>query len=228
MPTPNTPPPDPEDDLAPHFPSDELRQAYYLALGKFVDAFGRAETSLAYMLARFSARAFREDTTQGRLLAQALVGPRRTSDLTDILKEVMRMAGSDEKYQKEAEVALNHLGEIRHLRDKIVHNSATLEFFDGAWSAMSSNRFQVRKSAQTEEVYFTIDDLDNMTDDLGSLIMRVRNALFTTLRAEVEKTKAWTDAQKPWRYKPSGLKRRGPKHQPTKRKSSNPRQSSQK
>jgi hypothetical protein len=216
MPTPSILPPDPEDELAAYWITDELQDAYYLALGRFIDAYGRTESTLAHYLTRFAAREFGDDSERGRALARSLLGALRTEGLKDTMTKAAATAGIEQRFQEELSGALAHLGEIRFLRDRIVHAGALPEFHDGKWTVRTTNHNQVRVEAQIVEIHFTIEDLDAATTDLESIAIRIRHALFTTLRKIGEATRAYRRAHEPWQYRPSGLKKRSPNATPRK------------
>jgi hypothetical protein len=210
MPTPNTPPPDLNNALGAYWVSDELQDAYFLALGRFIDSYGRTESVLALYLSRFVARAFGDDSNEGLTLTRVLLGSQRTKELSDTLKRLLRVTGAAEERQETLAKALSHLGEIQMLRDRIVHQSASPEFHEGKWAVRNSNHNQIRENSQLEELYFTIEDMDDMSADLWLLQVKVRMALFPELVITPEPNTLMKYAQQPWRYKPSRLKRRRP------------------
>ncbi|MDP9415511.1 MAG: hypothetical protein M3Q08_15815 [Pseudomonadota bacterium] len=202
MPTPDLPPPDPDNELAPYWESDELRIAYQLALGQFVDAYGRTENALSHYLSRFVAGCFGSHTEQGLALAKAIIGSQRIGQLSETMKRTMRVAKHDAGYQDELAKTLDHLGAIHSIRDRIVHQGAMPEFYEGKWRVRNTNVSQIREAHQEEEIFFTIEDLESMTADLALVQLKIRIALFRRHPGDLAMLQA---LQQPWRYKPSEL-----------------------
>lgn len=213
MPTPKIPPPDLTDELAAFRASDEFYDAYFLALGKFIDAYGQCESILSYYLARYVAgMRFDEQVGEQLMLTRALLGSQRTKELSETIKRVLRLKRVPAAHQACAAAALAHLGHIQYLRDRIVHQSAKPEFHDGRWAVRNTNQNQVREASQIEEIYFTIEDLDDMSEDLWYVIAIVRSAMFPDVITMAGRSGDLIDQNEfpPFLYKPSRLKRRRP------------------
>ena len=161
----------------------------------------------------------------GMALTRALLGSKRTSELSELLKRVFRVAGATETDQAQLAEVLGQFGVIHNLRDKIVHQGAWPEFHEGKWAIRNSNHNQIKEQSQLVETYFTIEDLDDMAADLDLIQDKVRRLLFTAIFTHGfhgNRSSQWVQ-QEPWRYTPSRLKLRRPVSAP-KPKARSPRQ----
>lgn len=203
MPTPKTPAPNLEEGF--YFVPDELRDAYHLSLGRFIDAFGRTETGLAVALDRFVTNWLGDGGNQAHAISRAILGSQRTKEMSETIKRILRVTNADKEDQVLAADALRQLAEIQHVRDRIAHQSAGMEFFNGAWHVRNSNHNQVKEESQIEQLRLTIEDMDNMTEDLWQIQGTIRFILLPSLRSM--DNKGSTDALPTWHHKPSALKR---------------------
>jgi hypothetical protein len=203
MPTPNIPPPDPDNELGFYWVSDELRDAYWLALGQFFDTLGSVESTLSTYITRFVARKFGKDDAEGIALARALLGRQRSQEISDTVKRLLRVTNADEQTHIIANGAFQQFGLIVGIRNRIVHQGASPEYHEGKWTVRNTNQSQVRESGQIEEIFFTIEDLEHMARDLGIIQIMVRVSLFPELGREFRKS-ALSYIQEPsWHYKSS-------------------------
>ena len=210
MPTPDTPAPEISEGV--YWIPEELRDAYHLSLGRFIDAFGSAEATLAAALHQFLTYRLGRGDEQAWNLSRAILGSKRTAEMKETITRLLRLTETDESAQKAAANALNQLSEIQHVRDRIAHNGAGMEFYQGAWMIGSSNHNQVRERRQIEQIRLTIEDMDNMTEDLWAIMGLARIILLPFLHPLEE---SWEqDVLPPWRYKPSALKRHRHNTQP--------------
>ena len=203
MPTPSTPAPDVEEGV--YWIPEELRDAYHLSLGRFIDAFGFTEATLAAALQQFMTYRLGSGGKMARDISRAIIGSKRTKELSEIITRVLRAIQTRTQDQELAARALKQLSEIQHVRDRIAHNGAGMEFYGGAWMIRNSNHNQVREESQIEQLRLTIEDMDNMTEDLWQIqgvfrfimLPHLTNADGSPLTGELP----------PWRHKPSALKR---------------------
>jgi hypothetical protein len=213
MPTPSTPAPVVEEGI--YWIPEELRDAYHLSLGRFIDAFGLTEATLAAALHQFMSYRLGKGDNLARHISRAILGSKRVKELSEIIKRVLHVIGSDEDDREIAREALNQLSHIQHVRDRIAHNGAGMEFYGGAWMIRNSNHNQVRDEDQIEQLRLTIEDMDNMTEDLWQIQGVFRLIMLPHLKSP-DGTKL-TGELPPWQYKPSALKRHR-RSSPSKRK----------
>lgn len=210
MPTPDIPPPDLDSEFAPYWPSDEIRDAYFLALGAFVNTYGTTEGAMSQIISRFVATRLGDGTDGAIKFSRGLLGSPRGGELSKTIKRVMRVADCDEPSTKLTDHALTQFSEIHGMRDRLVHYGASPEYFEGKWKVRNTNEAQIRESSQLEETWFSIEDLEHMTEDLWFIQTLLRASmlnLFGTMKGF-----GLADLLKhAWRYKPSGLIRRGQK-----------------
>jgi hypothetical protein len=142
----------------------------------------------------------------------SVTGSMRVAGLRDHITRILRVANYDDAYQNEFAYAFSQLGEIHFVRDRIAHHgvssfSAT-EFY-------TTNEATVREGNQEEMLIFTIDMLLDMAYDLNSLenYFHELDGAFLRMTGETPEWDQWILTRRPtWRYKPSSLRREGPKH----------------
>jgi hypothetical protein len=188
-------------------------EAYYAALGKFLQTYGDAEAGFLFLVDRYASGLLADDVNRNTPpteswsrtwtqvnVVRALVGSQRSAAIADMIKMLLRVAKRPEAEQEMAKDALDHLGHIRVIRDRIVHTGA-LPFYDGAWLFKTGNSHEVREREKAKDYIFRIEDLENMTDDLKAI--RLRLAVVTlTENPFFHKTATSHGAFRPWRYKP--------------------------
>ncbi len=216
MPTPNLPPPDRPDS----YPV-ALTTAYFAALGEFIHEFGKTENELAFLLIRYATGHITDSynvdphkvmsrTTGSWDVCRGLIGSQRAAGLADLIKVMARIGNADEDSQANLEAALAHFAEIRFVRDRITHNGAAPQHFQGEWRLATSNRQQVREAEKGNTIRFRIEDIEAATADLQSIRLRV-SAELVTEHTGARRLAEEFNAYAPWRYKPSELIREGHK-----------------
>jgi len=188
-----------------------------MALGRFVHEFGHTEHHLAFMIHRYVSASINEAYepffAPGRGvirphpltdLLRALMGEQRSGVMSEILKEVMRATGRDQRNCAEMKETLDHLGQITAIRNRIVHHGAWPQDDQTTWRSLTAPQGRSPKDLKT--AYFTIDDLTNASVDLATIRHRIDALLVTenpNVRPEAEA--AGSFAPKPWHYKPVQL-----------------------
>lgn len=199
-----------------HNPNHPAVDAYYKALGRFVHEYGHTESNLAFMIRRYASglidEAYAPVFAPGKGvvrpnplmdLLRAVMGEQRAAVLAEILKEVMRAAGRDDKSRAEMKETLDHFGHITAIRNRIIHNGAWPEKDTLRWRSTTS---QGRTPKDLKTTFFTIDDLKNASEDLAIIRHRISALVVVenpNVRADAEK--AGYFQPKPWRYKPVQL-----------------------
>lgn len=100
--------------------------AYYSALGEFLHEFSRMENSMNAYLAQVLADSIEIDSLRASLILRAAVGGQRLAPLRDTLKRLLRVTRAPAGTLAYVEVILKHVGDIHYLRDRLMHNGATL------------------------------------------------------------------------------------------------------
>jgi hypothetical protein len=188
---------------------------YYAALGRFVQMFGIVESRLHVVLKSilFDLTAIDAKPYDWELL-DAIMGSMRLAGLRDNLKRLLRVAHFHDAMRAEFDFAFNQLGEIHFIRDRIVHHGvhahSETEFY-------TSNDQTTNETSQEEMLIFNVEHLLDMAYDLKSI-----DDYFSVLEDNIFLTPdnpEWhryiVDRRPTWRYKPSSLKRDGPKHWPS-------------
>jgi hypothetical protein len=185
---------------------------YYSALGRFVQMFGIVESRLHVVLKSiFFDLTARESETYEWELLDSVIGSMRIAGLRDNLKRVLRVANLSKSLREEFDYAFNQLGEIHFIRDRIVHHGAHAH---SASEFYTSNDQTTHESTQEEILIFTTEMILDMAYDLRSIddyFNILESNMFLT--PDIPEWKRYVTDQRPtWRYKPSSLKRDGPKH----------------
>ena len=208
MPTPNHPPPKDHHDWP-----QPVVDAYYAALGQFLQTYGDAEAGFLFLIDRYAGGLLAEDIdrhtppsefwsrTQVQMdVVRALVGSQRSAAMTDSIKMLLRIAERPEEDHALAKGALDHFGHIRVIRDRIVHTGA-LPFYDKTWRFKTGNSLEVRERHKAKDYVFTIENLEAMTADLIRIRLRVGMATLHDNPEFPEFAKSH-GALDPWQYKP--------------------------
>jgi hypothetical protein len=204
---------------------ESIQEEYYEVLGEFMDMFATIEDGMNFILLDFLSRRLRwvgqEDDDR---LLRAVLGGMRVAAMRDTLKRVLRVSDATEATREEVDKVLSHLGDIHWFRDRIAHCSADIEWHEGVWRYSFTNRYTVRELDQLDVIGFDLKHLRRMTYDLETIILRllkVFNPEFLE-RANIEWRKDRPEDQsefpseaklrRPWRYKPSELRKEGPRY----------------
>lgn len=187
--------------------------AYHMALGEFLHSYATAEAGLLFIIDRYAGGLLAEDVNQatpptetwGRTRRQmdvvrALVGSQRSAVMSDTIKLLLRVAGRPEAERKVADDALAQFGQIRVIRDRLVHSGGS-PFYDNGWLFRTWNGHEVKERTKALDYVFSIEDLENMVSDLRTVRLRIAAVTLT----DVPHANAFaTDhgAFQPWRYKP--------------------------
>jgi hypothetical protein len=208
MPTPSYPAPKDHEDWP-----EPVVNAYYAALGKFLQSYGDAESGFLFLIDRYAGGLLADDVnihtppsefwarTRVQMdVVRALVGSQRSAEMADTLKMLLRVAKRPQSEQDLAKEALDHLGHIRVIRDRIVHTGA-LPFYDAGWFFRTGNKHEVRERHKAKDYVFRIEDLEDMTADLSAI--RLRLATVTLYEnPHFHEFASTHGAFEPWRYKP--------------------------
>ncbi|WP_459787500.1 hypothetical protein [Alteriqipengyuania sp. 357] len=165
--------------------------AYYFALGRFLQEYANAESGLRFIVDRFASGLLAEDvnsftpgtefwarTKRQVDVVRALLGSQTVSNLSEALKLLMRIANSPGDAQELAKDALVHFGSIATLRNRIVHSGAAPVYVDG-WKFLTSDLGQAKERHKAKAFLFAIEDLELMIADLRSIRLRIGAATLT-------------------------------------------------
>jgi hypothetical protein len=146
-----------------------------------------------------------------KMIRGTFSGIQSIAGLRDNLKRVLRVANLSKSMREEFDYAFNQLGEIHFIRDRIVHHGAHAH---SASEFYTSNDQTTHESTQEEILIFTTEMILDMAYDLRSIddyFNILESNMFLT--PDIPEWKRYVTDQRPtWRYKPSSLKRDGPKH----------------
>lgn len=195
------------------------KEAEYLhALGRFMHNFALLEVCINDIIVTLFMDEF--DTQHRKIeLTKAAMGGFRFSVARDTLKRLLRITNADEATRSEVDRVLSHVGEIHFLRDRLAHNAAGPTKLDGLWWFGCTNRVNIRELKDLEILYFTVEMLNDAADDLSLAEQCITNAT-DAIQKVIEKMAVAADPSfqppsteqpPPWRYKPSLLRRGGPK-----------------
>jgi hypothetical protein len=171
---------------------------YFAELGKMITAYARAEAGV-HFLARYLSGL--PDTK-----ARAVFGGMRLSDLTERIRQMLRIDKRPDGIYQEVDACLVQLSVIADQRHKLVHRMV-----EYAGSHLSvSNALTAKSLATIEADVFSERDLRNMQLDCGTIFLRLLRVIAPDIHVEDAEVDALVRA--PWRYKPpkrpSGKKRR--------------------
>jgi hypothetical protein len=207
MPTPDHPAPKDHHDWP-----ERVVEAYYAALGKFLQTYGDAESGFLFLIDRYASGLLADDVnrhtppTEGWArtrtqvdVVRALVGSQRSEEIAATIQMLLRIAKRSPSEQRMAKEALDHLGKIRVIRNRIVHTGA-LPFYDGEWLFKTGDRHEVREREKAKDYVFRIEDLEAMTDDLLAIRLRIAVVILVE-NPTFQKFATTHGAFEPWRYK---------------------------
>jgi hypothetical protein len=168
----------------------QLETTYYAELGRMIAFYARAEASVHMLARHFSGLP--------EAKARAVFGGMRLADLTDRIRQMMRIDGVPDKTYKEVDACLVQLGTVANERHKLVHRSVD---YAGEYLTVS-NIFTAKSFAAIERTSFSDRDLKNMSVDCGCIFLRLI-AVITPDAPHNQDPEVQALAHAPWRYKPS-------------------------
>jgi len=128
--------------------------------------------------------------------ARAVFGGMRLSDLTERIRQMMRIDKRQDGIYQEVDACLVQLSVIADQRHKLVHRMV-----EYAGSHLSvSNALTAKSLAAIEADVFSERDLRNMQIDCGSIFLRLLRVIAPDIHVEDGEVDALVRA--PWRYKP--------------------------
>ena len=203
---------------------------YFSALALF-HVYSRAESDLNATISVFvHERIVPRGQPKDSAIIKALLGGSRIGASRDTLKRLLRVVKASEEMHSEVNRILSQLGEISFFRDRLAHNGAAPgslpnEHEFSGWFSIS-NSLTSREFEQLETISFTPQILMDMAYDLfripsmlafalspqgaGHILQEAEGAEDLPITRGARKHLA--QIREPWRYKPSQLKRTGPKH----------------
>ena len=191
--------------------------AYYAALGRLVQQFGRTEVHLHKVL-----KSIIFDFTHAEAnplnwdILEAVTGPMRVAGLRDNIKRIMRVADAKGTIIDGFEYAFIQLGEIHFFRDRVVHHGADgSSHEDGKF--YTSNDMTARETNQQDLLTFDAELMLDMAYDLRHMreyLDYLTDDLFMWFHHKDEAVLCAEDRRPTWRYKSSLLGKTGPKHWP--------------
>jgi hypothetical protein len=173
--------------------SADQRRQYFEALGKFVNAFARAEAFTHFVFPTFS--------KLPPTMAMAVKGGMRLSDLMPIIRRVMEINDFEDEARTEVDTLFTQLNEISIFRDRILHRGAEM-LPDGTFE--SHNHATMKAIENLEIVKFTLEDIQGATSDLSRIALRI--AMFMSKDDDLDEA-VMQYLYAPWRYKPVTLEK---------------------
>lgn len=163
--------------------------AYFLALGRFVDAFSMAEHNLKFALAAFA--------EIPRDVAQAIFSGTRTADAVAFIRRVSESRGKD--ISADLDAALTQMTVINGTRNEIVHYGASQY---GTELMMTNAAHTIER--QRRFVRFSVEDIDTMSADLAAISARFTLVLVESSLGAIPEAVRFLEkrAQVPLRYRP--------------------------
>jgi hypothetical protein len=167
-----------------------------------------------------------------KALFKAVAAGLRLANLRDVMKRLLRVTNTSNDTRREVDRIFDQLGEIQYIRDRLAHNAAILlpnnptiagTTNNGCWFC-TSNLSTVKENEQFELLYFKLSMLLDIVGDLEVIPTLLDEALRPDFYKEFYSTPEMSSPEMkalivnehaPWRYKPSELKREGPKSRPT-------------
>ena len=187
---------------------------FYSALGRFIQMFGKVESSLHVVLRDIIANLLNAtyDSDYEELIA-ATTGSMRVAGLRDAIKRVLRVGRINDVFVNEFEYGFAHLGEIHFMRDRIAHHGCG---YNSEGAFYTTNDETVSEFMNGELILFEIENLLDMAYDLKRL-EEYFSVIEISMHGDVDESLgAYLRFERPtWRYKSSSLKRAGPKHWPS-------------
>jgi hypothetical protein len=176
----------------------ESEPGYFAELGRMIAAYATAEAGVHCLVRYLSG--LRDDK------ARAIFGRMRLPDLTDLVRQMMRMNETPDDIYQEVDACLVQLKAIADQRHKLVHRMV-----EYAGSHLSvSNLLTAKSFAAIERDVFSQRDLLNMNGDCIAIFHRLLRVIQPDGPDLGPEFPAFIRA--PWRYKPtqrgSGKKQR--------------------
>ena len=166
-----------------------MDKKYFVALGKFVHAYSRAEAALHFAF---------PDLAQIDLERSHIIKKESSAGaLTAMLKHLIRLGPLSEAEQNDATSCLAQLEHITAFRNTTIHRGARSEE-DGFYQA--TNTATMRNLESLEVTRFTLEDIEAATDDLGRITLRLFNFVDKDDSAYDQQTLQYL--HRPWRYRP--------------------------
>jgi hypothetical protein len=178
-------------DLAAAFATTALSQdetAYFAALGRMIAAYAGAEAGVQFLARYLSGLSDAK--------ARAVFGGMRLPDLTDRIRQMMRIDKRPKGISDDVEDCLAQLNVIAKQRHKLVHRMV-----EYAGSHLSvSNALTAKSLAAIEADVFSERDLRNTEIDSGLIFLRLLRVVAPDRPYENPEVEAFVRG--PWRYRP--------------------------
>lgn len=173
---------------------EKIEDEYYLALGKFVDAFASAEKWIHLAFFKFSKMKLD--------MVMAIKGGMRVSDLAPLTRRVLVINKFPKKTQREVDNCLNQFNLISTFRDRVLHRGASITD-DGKYE---STNFATMKSYDLlEQVNFDVNTIRDATADLLRIGVRIAQTSYPDLKSADPRVHM-RYVHLPWLYKSVELK----------------------
>jgi hypothetical protein len=163
---------------------------YFAALGRMIAAYAKAEASV-HMLARHL-------SGLPELKARVIFSSMRLPDLTDRIRQMMRLDAMPADTCQDVEACLVQLDAIASQRGKLVHRM--IEYAGEGLTV--SNIWTAKSLLAIERNTLSARDLQQMTTDLGAIFLRLL-AVITPHMPLNQDAEIREMTRAPWRYKPS-------------------------
>lgn len=198
-------------------------QEYYAALGQFMFEFATAEEEISRRLADFVIFKLlglgNGESLRKQEIVRALMVGMRINSMKDTLKRLLRITDADDKRTAEVSSILTHLSDITALRDQLAHH-ASYPTMKPDGSFQTTNQSTSKEPMRIEWIEFTPAVLLDAAEDLHRIPYMLSFSISPDGEAEKrrlsESSELWRQEieklAQPWRYKPAGLTRTGPKH----------------
>ena len=178
-------------------------EAYYLALGRFIHMFGRAEDSLNAEIASLAAHSLKESPNAFKV-SRALLGSQTLKFSADTLKILLRILNFPKQRQDDAGKILGQFSEIGKIRNKIVHHGA-YGIFDSDYRSVGPT--VVKEDKDHKHFYINSKILNAASRDLEIIPTRLSMCITPEVNQAVLKAPAdyVKDIVGPWHYKPMDI-----------------------
>ena len=176
----------------------ESEPGYFAELGRMIAAYARAEAGVHFLVRYLSGLPDAK--------ARAIFGRMRLPDLTDLVRQMMRINKTSDDIYQEVDACLVQLDTIAQQRHKLVHRMVE---YAGSYLSVS-NPLTAKSLAAIENDVFSHSDLQNMNLDCRAIFLRLLSVMAPDEPDPDPEVHAFVRA--PWRYKPprrgSGRKQR--------------------
>lgn len=173
--------------------------------------FGNVEVRFNWALRHLVKMRTFSDQPHADEVLRAIMGGMRFDPLRSTVRRILSVTAPDPKVSAEIERILTHVGHMHQFRDMIAHNTARPEIAaERGWFRMD-NFVNIRTQEQGEHVWFHLDSLYALIQDIEFAPYLFDLALTPGFpaRTELDERVAEFGA---WRYRPDALIRTGPKH----------------